>query len=181
MTKQNQNFNNKRMQVNNFEKEFNTFTDMVNELKEVNEEIKNIFTYDEYEVLPVNATADVVNYFLNNVPDVVNRANLPVALSVSSNKMSLKTSKFFAIKWRFNYDANGFVTDLVAGISVFTRDKVSKAISETLDYLKDENNGWKVVEANYERKNNRRNNRPVEKNENTETAESKKEVASEEE
>lgn len=165
----------KRMQVNNFEKEFENFTDMVNELKTIHPEIKNIFTYDEDEVLPQNATADVVNYFLNNYPDVVNRSNLPVAVSASSNKVSLKTNKFFAIKWKFKYDANGFVTDLVAGFSVFSRDKLTKTLSDTLDYLKDENNGWKVVEDTYEKKPNRKNNNRKkfehEANENTEAAE----------
>ena len=138
--------NNTKMQVTSYEKEFNSFAEMINELKEVHPEIKNIFKYDEEEVSPVNAASDVTEYFLHNAPDVINRTNLPVALSISSNKMSLKTNKFFAIKWRFKYDTNGFVTDLVAGVSVFTKDKVSETIKNTLEYFKDENNGWKVEE-----------------------------------
>lgn len=149
MAKPNNNYNgNKRMQVNNYEKEFDSFRDMVNGLVEVHPEIKNIFKYDDEEdVLPQYAAEDVTNYFLNNIPDVINRVNLPVSISVSANRVSLKTNKFFAIGWKFEYDENGFVTNLVARFSVFNRGKSSMELINILELR-----GWKVIEDNYEKK-----------------------------
>lgn len=136
-----------KLKVTNYEKKFETFTDMIKELKTLHPEMNNIFTYDEENVYPKDAADDVLTYFSNNHPDIIERTNLPVAISVSSNKVSLKTNKFFSFKWQFKYDRNGFASDIIANIFVYEKgDKISRETQDMLNHLNAEENGWAIIE-----------------------------------
>lgn len=146
-----------KIEAINYEKSFEMFSDMIDELKTIHDEIDSIFQYSQETIN--EATGDLLDYFNSNAPDIINRTNLQTALSFSSNKASLKTNKFFAIKWRFKYDQNGFITNLVGGVTVFTRgNKDTDEIKDMIDYLNNADNGWKVVEHTVNKNRNNKNN-----------------------
>ena len=125
-----------RMTTTSFEKEFTSIADMVDEFKTLHPIFLDIFVHDHTDT-PDQAAYDVVEYYLNNVPNVTTRTNLPLALTVSANKVSLKTMKFFSVEWSFNYDREGNISNLVATITVFTKEKNSEETDKLMNTLTD--------------------------------------------
>ena len=138
-----------------FEKKFNSLTEMVLNLRELHPEIKNILPYsdndkeEEYQITPGDLSTDVLNYFAENSPNLEEKKNLPVNISITSNKAYLKTNKFFSIGWAFKYNKEGEISDVVATVIAFVRDKNLTAIDKLLEALQNENNNWKFVESKY--------------------------------
>ena len=130
-----------KMTATMYEKAFNSFAEMVETLKNLHPEFKNIFIYDDEEVLPINSAVDVFNYFAQNMPNVTDKKNIPVSLSISANKVALKTSKFFSVEWNFKYDKDGKTSDLVATITTFTRERNYEELDEMIAKLTD---SWTV-------------------------------------
>ena len=136
-----------RMIIKNYEKKFENFEEMVNNLRILHPEMDNIFVYENYEnVNPKDVAQDVLHYFANNMPDVVERLNLPVYMSISANNVALKTTKFFALKWQFKYDENGFIVDLSATVTTFSKDRNPEALEAMISALEYSENGWTLVE-----------------------------------
>lgn len=131
--------------VTNFEKRFASFTEMINEFKTLHPEMTVIFDQNDEEVLPKYAAEDVLHYFTQNEPDVIDRLNLPVSVSISANAVILKTAKFFSISWKFKYDREGNVTDLTAMITTFGRERDSDELHSMIRNLKDNSNGWRII------------------------------------
>lgn len=130
-----------KLVITNYEKPFETLEQMVEELKTLHTEFTEIFYYDSYEDVSPNALIDdAIEYFKKNCPDVVEGKNLPVSISVNANGVTLKTSKFFTVKWSYKYDRNGFITDIVSAITVFSREDYDRSEFEN-KLSKD----WKVV------------------------------------
>lgn len=160
--------NNKKATLNakNFEKKFETFEDMIEELKCVNTDFKEVFASignnGDYEITPLNAIFCLIDYMNNgNIPNVLTGENLPTAVSISANKASLKTAHFTSFKWSFKYNKEKELSDITAVITVFLRDKNSESVEETLNLLASEESGWKelvVTNTNKFRNNKNRNN-----------------------
>lgn len=127
--------------VTNYEKSFETLELMVEELKTLHDEFKEIFYYESYEnVSPEALIEDALGYFKDNYPNVSEGKNLPVSLSINSNSVVIKTAKFFTVKWSYKYDRTGFITDIAAVVTVFSREGYDKSNLESA-LIKD----WKVV------------------------------------
>ena len=136
-----------RMIIKNYEKKFENFKEMVDNLKILHPEMNNIFIYEDYEnVNPKEVAQDVLQYFANNMPDVIERLNLPVYMSISANNVSLKTTKFFAFKWQFKYDENGFIIDLTTTVTTFNKERNPEALDAMNSALEYPENGWTLVE-----------------------------------
>lgn len=137
--KQKFNKNNKKktkMTITSFEKEFTSFTEMIDEFKTLHPEFLNIFTHEETGTSGA-ATYDVVEYYLNNIPNIATRTNLPLSISATANKVVFKTSKFFSFGWEFRYDKEGNITNPVATISVFTKEKNPEDVDKLMNKLTD--------------------------------------------
>lgn len=136
-----------KVKVTTYENRYESLEQMVNDLITIHPEIDKIFNLEDAErITPRFLHDEALEYFTLNEPNVVEGINLPVAISITANGVSLKTAKFFTLKWNFKYDRNsGFVTDVVASISVFVKDpnKIGKALANMINILEDE---WKVVE-----------------------------------
>ena len=144
------NYNNKKsnkpkskMTVVSFEKEFASFDGMISEFKNLHPEFLNIFKHEETNTAGA-AAYDVLEYYINNIPNVIERTNLPLSIAVTANKVTLKTCKFFTVEWEFRYDKEGNVTNPVATISVFTREKNSEDIDKLMNTL---TNLWNLKET----------------------------------
>ena len=131
-----------RMTASFYEKAFDSFNSMVDELRNLHPEFSHIFTYAETNT-SLDAAADAVNYFKNNMPNVATRENIPTSISVNANRVLLKTNKFFSIEWSFKYDREGNITDLVATIATFTKDRNAEELETMIEVLK---NSWSVKE-----------------------------------
>ena len=152
--KNNKNFKQKpktkaRMIANSYEKEFETFEEMITELKSLHPEFNLIFTDHEEKVDSYTAMAMVSNYFAENAPDVENRKNLPVSVTMSANRVVLKTAKFFSLEYSFKYDREGVITDLVATVTTFTKDENPAELDEMVAMLLE---GWSVKENTFNRR-----------------------------
>lgn len=139
---------NKKPQFNikRYMKKFDSFEQMIYAFKTLHPEMKNIFNYEQVAVNPTEACSDILSYVNENLPNIIEKNNIPVALTMSVNKLSLKTAKFFTLGWNFNFDKNGFITDLEANISVFLRPDVerpNKYLKELADKLESGvEDGW---------------------------------------
>lgn len=118
-----------------YEKAFDSFKDMIDEFRNIHPEFSQIFTYDDDEVKPEYAASDALNYFSKNMPIIANRSNLPVSVSACANKVTLKTAKFFSVEWNFKYDKEGNITDLVAIITTFTRERNYEELDNLINSL----------------------------------------------
>ena len=152
--KNNKNFKQKpktkaRMIANSYEKEFETFEEMIVELKSLHPEFNLIFgDSSEDKVDSYTAMAMVSNYFAENAPDVENRKNLPVSVTMSANRVVLKTAKYFSFEYSFKYDREGNITDLLVTVTTFTRDENPAELDELVVKLLE---GWSVKENIYKK------------------------------
>ena len=135
-----------RMNATSYEKEFETFEEMIEELKSLHPELTEIFTIETTDADSFNVMANVLQYFANNVPDVVERNNLPVSLNVSANRVLLKTAKFFSLEYSFKYDKEGKISDLLATVTTFTRDENPAELNDMIAKLLE---GWSVKENSF--------------------------------
>lgn len=126
-----------------YQKSFKSIESMVKEFRELHPEFSNIFSYEE-TVIPSQMAHDALMYFANNNPDITNRTNLPLAINVSANKVSLKTNKFFSVEWSFKYDREGNISDLNASIGVFSREKNSNELEDLITNLT--SYSWKIMQ-----------------------------------
>lgn len=141
--KNQQNNTKPRLKVTMYEKAFETFSDMIFEFKNLHPEFLNIFTYADTDT-STDAANDVCEYFKTNMPNITNRTNLPMAISVSANKVSLKTNRFFSFEWSFKYDKEGNVTNLSAIITTFTKERNSDELNNMIASI--QGSGWRVKE-----------------------------------
>ena len=132
-----------KMTITSFEKEFESFGNMINEFKTLHPEFVNIFIHEETNTAEA-AAYDVLEYYINNVPNVVERTNLPLSITVTANKVALKTCKFFSFEWSFTYDKEGTISNLVATISVFTKEKNTEDVDKLMNTL---TNAWSLKET----------------------------------
>lgn len=131
-----------KMTILTYEKSFETLKDMVDALLPLHPVIdKEIFKYNYTG--PKDLLLDVLDYYTNNVPDIVERKNLPSTLNISANKVTLKTNKFFTIGWDFKFDENGFAMDIYATVTVVKREKNNENIDNMIKLLEE---NWSVVE-----------------------------------
>lgn len=137
-----------KMNVLTYEKEYEFFNDMIVELKGLHPEIEEIFNYDdaEYEYHPDDALVDVLNHFGEHYPNITDRVNLPVSLSVASNSLKYKTNSFYTLAYNFKYDKEGNISNIKAQVTVYSRgEKDTDAIVTMNNYLSDLENGWYKV------------------------------------
>ena len=137
--------NKSKIKVTNYENCYDSLTEMVSDLIQLHPEIQNIFHVDEnVELLPRDLHDDALEYFATNAPIVTAGINLPVSLTITANGASIKTAKFFSLKWNFKYDRNGNISDITATITTFIKDesKVNKALSNMINLLEE---NWKVI------------------------------------
>lgn len=130
-----------KMTVAFYEKAFESFVDMVKELKTLHPEFCEIFNNPEEEMNAEWAIFDALSYFNNNSPVINERKNLPVSINITSNKVALKTNKYFSIEWTFKYDKDANISNLVATIGTFTKLKNSDELNAMIEIL---NNTWSV-------------------------------------
>lgn len=135
------------VKVTNYAKNYETLEDMVNDLVNLHPEMNNIFHLEDEETITPNYLHDeALAYFTSNEPNVIDGKNLPVSIAVSANGVTLKTAKFFTLRWFFKYDKDsGFVTDVAVTITTFVRDakRINPALENMINILEDE---WTVVE-----------------------------------
>lgn len=135
------------VKVTNYAKNYETLADMVNDLVMIHPEMNNIFHLEDGEAItPRYLHDEALAYFTANEPNVIDGKNLPVSISVSANGVTLKTAKFFTLKWFFKYDKDsGFVTDVTATITTFVKNQnaINRALENMINILEDE---WTVVE-----------------------------------
>ena len=139
-----------RMIANAYEKEFDTFEEMITDLKTLHPEFTEIFVINPEDADSFAVMSDVSQYFADNAPDVLERRNLPVSISMYANRVVLKTAKFFTLEYSFKYDKEGMITDLLATVTTFTREQNPVELDEMVAKLIE---GWSVKENTY---NNRR-------------------------
>ena len=102
-----------------FRKNFKSFGEMIDEFKRIHPEMQEIFNYDSYETT-TEAIYDIFTYVSKDehIPSLSNKYN--ISLTVSVNRVELKTNKFFSLKWDYKYDKNGnIVSDFTAVLTVF--------------------------------------------------------------
>ena len=138
-----------RMTANSYEKEFDTFEEMITELKSLHPELAEIFVINPEDADSFMVMSNTLQYFANNAPDVLERQNLPVSISISANRVVLKTAKFFTLEYSFKYDKEGNITDLLATITTFTREQNPDELNEMVAKLVE---GWSVKENTYNNK-----------------------------
>lgn len=134
--------------ITNYSKNFNSFIEAINELRELDPEIKRILVTDTYidneeyrEVDTTYAAAkDVYMYFTSIFPDIVERTNLHTSLTISATRVTLKTNSFFTIGWNFKYDKENRITNIRVNVTTFTRENKMLLIDEALKA----NTSWKT-------------------------------------
>lgn len=131
--------------VTNYEKKFDNFFDMVDDLRAIHPEINNNIFNGGNIVKVEDALDDIINYIINNRPSITERTNLGVSLNLSANKLTLKTTKSFSFGWRFKYDKDGNTSDVVAYVSIFSKEnaKVYEDIQDMINILEKD---WEKVE-----------------------------------
>lgn len=134
-----------RMLASSYEKEFETFEEMVREFKSLHPELNEIFAINPEDADSFTTMSSVLQYFANNAPDVIEANNLPVSITVSANRVMLKTAKFFSFEFSYKYNKEGIITDLLATVTTFTRDRNPAELNEMLEKL---NEGWSVKDTN---------------------------------
>lgn len=142
--------NRPKMTMTLYSKEFESFSSLIEELKSLHPEFAEIFTYEENSNHPTDAADDVLKYFLKHNPNVVKRENLPMSVNVTANRVALKTNKFFSIEWIFKYTREGFITDLVATISTFTKEQNPEELDNMITKLGEMS--WNIVERPFKNK-----------------------------
>ena len=130
-----------KMTTLSYEKAFETFEGMIDELKTLHPELAEIFKYEETNV--AGAIYDVLRYFNDHMPNVQQKANIPMSVSISANKLTLKTTKFFSFEWNFKYDKDGNISDIVATVTAFVRERNFEELDAMIEILKSE---WTVKE-----------------------------------
>ena len=123
-----------KMITTTFEKKFDSFKDP---------EFCVIFKYEEGNDSSANAAHDVLEYFGENFPNVEQGTKLPVSLSLTANRVNLKTDKFFSIGWMFKFNREGVISDLTARITTFTKAKNDDLLMIMIQHLE---NGWTKFE-----------------------------------
>lgn len=148
------NNNNKKkaaLNIKNFEKKFETFEKMIEELKSLHSEFNKLFANlgTDYETTPLNAIFCLVDYMNDgHIPNALTGDNLPCALSISANRASLKTTQFISFNWNFKYNRDKEITDVTANVAVYMRDKNTEELEYTLSKLSNTENGWKDITRN---------------------------------
>lgn len=132
-----------KLELTVYQKSFESVESMIKEFKELHPEFLNIFTYEENNN-PTQIANDVLMYFNNNSPDIENKLNLPVAISISSNKVSLKTNKYFSVGWSFKYDREANISELSSTIIVFAKDNNPEDLDNLIKNLSDYS--WKILD-----------------------------------
>lgn len=134
------------VKVTNYAMRYETLEAMVNDLVTLHPEMKNIFHLEDGEnITPRYLHDEALAYFASNEPNVAEGTNLPVSISVNANGVTLKTAKFFTLRWNFKYDRDsGLVTDVTAYITTFIKDekRVNTALANMMDILDRE---WELV------------------------------------
>ncbi len=138
-----------KMLANSYEKEFETFEEMIEEFKSLHPEFTEIFTINAEDADSFTTMSNVLQYFANNAPDVVERNNLPVSITVSANRVALKTAKFFSFEFSYKYDKEGNITDLLATVTTFTREQNPAELDEMVAKLVE---GWSVKENTFNKR-----------------------------
>ena len=131
--------------ITTYEKKFEDFFVMIDEMRALHPEIdENIFAGQEVGSV-TEALKLVTGYFNECVPDLSDKKNLNCSLTVSANKVVLKTNKFFTIAWKYKYDRESNISDIVANITLFTREgyKLYEDIANMVNILEE---SWTVVE-----------------------------------
>lgn len=137
------------MTITSYEKTFNTLEDMVNDFITLHPELELIFRGsidDNGSTCPEFLIEDIMSYFADNQPSVSNGTKLPVSISISANKIYLKTDKYFSIQWKFNYNRNGEYSNIIANITTFTKESNHPNLHNMISLLSNEDNGWKIIE-----------------------------------
>lgn len=128
------------MIITTYTKDFESFIQAVNELRELDPEIKRILATNssigdeerrEADTTYV-AARDVYTYFNDMFPDIVERKNLHTSLTVSATRITLKTNSFFTIEWKFKYNKDYQITDIKVAITTFTKEGKILLIDEAL-------------------------------------------------
>lgn len=132
-----------RMNLTSYEKEFETFEEMIEEFKSLHPTFEEIF--QDTEADSFNVMSSVLQYFALNAPDVIEKNNIPVSINVSANRVALKTAKFFSFDYTFKYDREGHITDLVATVTTLTKDVNPVELDDMIEKLLE---GWSVKEPN---------------------------------
>ena len=138
-----------RMLASSYEKEFETFEEMVREFKSLHPELNEIFAINPEDADSFTTMSSVLQYFANNAPDVIEANNLPVSITVSANRVMLKTAKFFSLEFSYRYNKEGIITDLLATVTTFTKDQNPAELDEMVAKLVE---GWSVKENNYNKR-----------------------------
>lgn len=134
--------------ITNYTKDFDSFIEAINELRELDPEIKRILATDsnidneEYREADTTyaAARDVYTYFADIFPDIVERKNLHTSVTISATRVTLKTNSFFTIGWNFKYDKENKITNVKVNITTFTRENKMLLIDEVLK----SNTSWKT-------------------------------------
>lgn len=134
--------------ITDYSKNFNSFIEAINELRELDPEIKRILVTDsnidneEYREADTTyaAAKDVYMYFTGIFPDIVERTNLHTSLTISATRVTLKTNSFFTIGWNFKYDKENKITNIRVNVTTFTRENKMLLIDEALKA----NTSWKI-------------------------------------
>ena len=137
-----------KMTTTSYEKAFETFEGMIEELETLHPEFKEIFNGEEVSI--TNAINEVLIYFNDHIPDPQQKTNIPMNVSISANRLSLKTNKFFSFEWNFKYDKEGNISDIVATVTTFNRERNFEELDAMIEILKET---WNVKEK--EHKNNK--------------------------
>lgn len=143
------NYNNKpKNTITTYEKTFKSFNEMIKELRDLDENIAKILTTDSAAEQNTEAdqtycsSRDVYEAFSEMFPDIANRNNIHTSLTISSNRVIIKTDKFFTFGWKFKYNRDLEIYDITAVVTTFTRTGIK---SEIDDKLKNDE-AWTVPE-----------------------------------
>lgn len=131
--------------VTNYQRNFDNFFDMIDELKLIHPEINDNIFNNGTIVKVEDALDDIIDYVTRNRPSITERTNLGISLNLSANRLTLKTTKSFSFGWRFKYDRENNITDVVSFVSVITKEnaRVFEDIQNMIDTLE---GNWIKVE-----------------------------------
>lgn len=123
-----------------FEQTFETVQEMIDALKQQGEICYDIFPDkdDKSEYTPSEAAIAVFNVFADHVPELETGKDRIWSMSISNNRVSLKTNARFAFAYTINYTFDGeavHINSVDCNITFFG--KFSKDFAE--------NCGWKEI------------------------------------